>query len=154
MLLLPAPKSVIELVKCSCITGCEKLTCSYQKANLSCTSMCKCDEIDDICSNRQTETQDEDDLDSEDDMWIFRIWWQHTILVFRSYISSTPNEYSSNFTNCMQLPFMIISRFIKHKPANCVCMDYSPKYLALPRFTKVSRCKVLQLNTRVLLTLR
>ena len=38
----PAPKGVIELVKCACKSGQCGMGCSCIKNNLPCTSMCKC----------------------------------------------------------------------------------------------------------------
>ena len=61
---LPAPKVIMELVKCGCKKSCAKSSCSCQKNNLVCTPLCKC--ID--CENSSDYfVQDEiDDPDLED----------------------------------------------------------------------------------------
>ena len=46
----PAPKAVLELVKCGCKTGCERATCSCFKNNIPCTTLCQCSEA---CTNHQ-----------------------------------------------------------------------------------------------------
>ena len=38
----PAPKAILELVKCGCKMGCLTSKCSCQKNDLNCTAMCKC----------------------------------------------------------------------------------------------------------------
>ena len=42
---LPAPKAVLELVKCGCKYKCTG-SCSCQKNNLPCTALCKCSDCD------------------------------------------------------------------------------------------------------------
>ena len=41
-LLGPAPKEVLELVKCACKAGCKEGKCSCVKNGLNCTPLCKC----------------------------------------------------------------------------------------------------------------
>ena len=43
----PAPDGILENVQCSCKKGCNSNRCSCRKANLQCTSLCKCNS----CSN-------------------------------------------------------------------------------------------------------
>ena len=53
---LPAPQSILELVKCR--------SCSCRKHDLRCTDMCSlCDET---CENRNLNVMTEDDDDDED----------------------------------------------------------------------------------------
>ena len=40
-LALPAPKAILELIKCGCKAGC-KGRCSYSINSLPCTPLCKC----------------------------------------------------------------------------------------------------------------
>ena len=58
---LPAPTDFIELIMCSCKTGCSSGRCTCKKNNLSCTEMCKgsdacvnsdCNEKEDIYENQ------------------------------------------------------------------------------------------------------
>ncbi|KAL8594948.1 hypothetical protein ACOMHN_038745 [Nucella lapillus] len=39
---LPAPPSVLNLVSCSCKTGCSSAQCTCTKMSLTCTVFCKC----------------------------------------------------------------------------------------------------------------
>lgn len=63
---LPAPKAVMELVKCGCKTNCKYINCSCKKNNLVCTPLCGC--ID--CANWQDynvlDTTDECSLQDPD----------------------------------------------------------------------------------------
>lgn len=59
---LPAPKAIIEMVRCQCKTECSSARCSCRAKNLPCTNLCQCG----------TECQNNEDLqgvmyDSEDD---------------------------------------------------------------------------------------
>ena len=49
-LLPPAPKSILELIKCGCGGICESKYCTCWKNQLPCTSLCKCSED---CTNDQ-----------------------------------------------------------------------------------------------------
>ena len=51
---LPAPKAVIELVKCGCQKGGCTGNCSCNKNHVPCTPMCKCSA--DICDNASSNT--------------------------------------------------------------------------------------------------
>jgi len=57
----PAPKAVLELVKCGCQGNCDSANCSCLKNGLSCTALCKCSD----CSNVQKLSlcEDIDDTD-------------------------------------------------------------------------------------------
>jgi len=48
-LMEPAPKAVLELVKCGCQGNCDSANCSCLRNGLSCTALCKCTD----CSNVQ-----------------------------------------------------------------------------------------------------
>lgn len=65
--ILPAPQSIIELVRCQCKTNCSSQRCSCRRHNLSCTDLCLCgtDCENDVDSNAMTVT---DDSHSDDDM--------------------------------------------------------------------------------------
>ena len=45
----PAPKAVLELIKCGCKAACTKSNCSCNRNNLPCTPLCKCHNSS--CSN-------------------------------------------------------------------------------------------------------
>ena len=54
-LLLPAPKAIIELVKCGCHGDCSSNRCSCKNEGLPCTSLCKCYDCANIFDYRSTE---------------------------------------------------------------------------------------------------
>ena len=63
--LTPAPDAVIQLVRCGCPKSkCSSNRCSCRKANLNCTDLCSCFDVDDMSENKLEE--DEYDDDSED----------------------------------------------------------------------------------------
>lgn len=50
---LPAvPESCLEVVSCSCTTGCQNLRCKCRKSKLMCTGACKCAQTPDSCMNK------------------------------------------------------------------------------------------------------
>ena len=61
---LPAPTGLIELVMCSCKTGCSSGRCTCKKNNLLCTEMCKCS---DACENSNC-NEKEDIYESQDEI--------------------------------------------------------------------------------------
>ena len=61
---LPAPKAVLELIKCSCKTGCKSGKCSCSKNDLPCSPQCKC--YWDDCENQVKEVIDVDDEDDSE----------------------------------------------------------------------------------------
>ena len=64
---LPAPKAVIELVKCGCKTGGCVENCSCWRNKVPCTPMCKCNP--DLCDNSSTSSNrnTEDGSSDEED---------------------------------------------------------------------------------------
>ena len=63
--LTPAPDAVVQLVRCGCTKSkCSSNRCSCRKANLNCTDLCSCFDVDDMTENKLEE--DEYDDDSED----------------------------------------------------------------------------------------
>ena len=60
---LPAPKAVLELVKCGCKSGCGG-RCSWSNNMLPCTPLCKCYGGD--CLNQMREEIEESD---EEEVW-------------------------------------------------------------------------------------
>lgn len=62
----PAPKAVLELIKCNCKGSCITMSCSCKKHSLKCTDMCGCCETK--CENRNAEeiTVAIEDSDDED----------------------------------------------------------------------------------------
>ena len=64
----PAPRAVIELVKCGCHTSCRG-NCSCAKNKLSCTALCKCYTTGcNIFSDYKVqENEDDDDNDGDED---------------------------------------------------------------------------------------
>jgi len=64
----PAPKAIIELVKCCCSKDrCSTNRCQCRKAELTCTELCSCSETDDLCENIQDEDLDDFEEECEDD---------------------------------------------------------------------------------------
>ena len=61
---LPAPLSVIDLVKCDCKKGCTK-RCSYRKNELSCTEICGCTDTE--CLNPFNSAVNKEDVDVNND---------------------------------------------------------------------------------------
>ena len=59
----PAPDGILENVQCACKTGCMSNKCSCRKANLRCTSVCRCNQ----CSNGALENEDGDGSDNVPD---------------------------------------------------------------------------------------
>ena len=68
---LPAPQSVLQLVKCSCSKSrCQSAKCSCQKAGLNCTDICGCSNAGDICENQMRDAQNEEEKEEEfEDMY-------------------------------------------------------------------------------------
>ena len=67
-LLPPAPKAVLELVRCNCVKEmCRTARCSCKRANVVCTEMCICEASDEICENTEpTAASDSDDSDYDE----------------------------------------------------------------------------------------
>ena len=64
-----APKSVLVLVKCSCIKGQCAVNCKCKKKqSLRCTKLCKCGGDEDICKNGEIEDDETCQWDSEDEL--------------------------------------------------------------------------------------
>ena len=61
-LTLPAPRTVLELTKCACRSGCRG-RCSCSKNDIPCTPLCKCYDVE--CSN--TIKNDGHNVDDDDD---------------------------------------------------------------------------------------
>ena len=62
---LPAPQSILELVKCRCKRNCTSKTCSCRKHDLRCTDMCSlCDET---CENRNLNVMTKDNGEDNDE---------------------------------------------------------------------------------------
>ena len=72
-LLLPAPKSVIQLIQCGCKVGCIPSYCACAKERLPCTLICKC--YNTMCQNPHTrhdlrlggDANESNDYDDEDE---------------------------------------------------------------------------------------
>ena len=60
----PAPKAVLQLIKCGCKGKCITMSCSCRKHSLKCTDMCTSCHLN--CENRNTDTTENDDSDDED----------------------------------------------------------------------------------------
>ena len=68
-LLLPAPKAVLELVKCGCRISCRG-NCSCLRHNLPCTPLCKCYSSGcEIYSDKTKEREHNEDEDGEDELF-------------------------------------------------------------------------------------
>jgi len=60
--LLPAPQTLLSVVRCNCKTGCENSRCSCKKNGLACTFACgECQGIN--CLNRDNEIVEDEELD-------------------------------------------------------------------------------------------
>jgi hypothetical protein len=65
---LPAPQAVIQLVKCGCSkTKCDTARCSCRKAELFCSDICSCSDIDDSCENVERDIPESDESDADFD---------------------------------------------------------------------------------------
>lgn len=61
---LPAPESILELVKCQCRGDCQSRQCSCKRNSLPCSPICKCKEN---CRNCPARPDQFDDLSSDSD---------------------------------------------------------------------------------------
>jgi hypothetical protein len=79
MTLPPAPDSLLEIVKCTCKTGCNTQRCSCLKAQLKCGDLCSCEtctnivavDEDIILTENDDDLFDNNDDDSDDDELLF-----------------------------------------------------------------------------------
>ena len=62
---LPAPKAILELVRCSCKGNCVTLSCSCKKHNLNCTDTCIA--CENTCENRNEFSNNDGDEDKSND---------------------------------------------------------------------------------------
>ena len=102
-LILPAPASIIELVKCSCKGECLKKGCSCNKNNLLCSPMCKCK---DLCKNKPPRTDDYD-------------------LSMTNYQVMMKNSENIHVPWCVYHYFMIVLFTITKSILNAVQLDFS-----------------------------
>jgi hypothetical protein len=63
---LPAPESVLHIVKCGCGTKCQTGRCSCRRAGLNCTYICSCADDDELCDNVEQLAIESDDTDDEE----------------------------------------------------------------------------------------
>lgn len=64
---LPAPKSVINLVKCNCSKSrCQTARCTCRFAGLFCTDMCGCSNMEDNCDNWSAVHDEDEELEELD----------------------------------------------------------------------------------------
>jgi len=61
---LPAPKAIIEMVRCQCKTDCSSQRCSCCAKNLTCTHLCMCSTS---CENDEDSNIERQDRDSDND---------------------------------------------------------------------------------------
>ena len=67
---LPAPKAVVQLVKCGCVKGCMR-GCSCSRNKLPCTELCKC--YGDECYNEnisENHSSTNDNVDEQEDDYL------------------------------------------------------------------------------------
>jgi hypothetical protein len=65
---LPAPESVLHLVKCGCKKQCRTERCSCRKAGLSCSDICGClEDGENPCENSELISEEYDSTDVDDD---------------------------------------------------------------------------------------
>eukprot|EP00794_Sanderia_malayensis_P001844 gene1844-2077_t len=62
----PAPDGILENVQCSCKKGCSTNRCSCQKANLQCTSLCRCSSCSNIVVSQDGVTESDTESDNMD----------------------------------------------------------------------------------------
>ena len=65
----PAPKAVLELIKCNCKTECKTLPCGCRKNGLPCTNLCgckDCENVPEFIPNYFLSDDDDDDDDYDD----------------------------------------------------------------------------------------
>ena len=62
--ILPAPKAIIEMIRCQCKTECSSQRCSCRAKNLTCTDLCMCSTS---CENDEDSNIERHDHDSDDD---------------------------------------------------------------------------------------
>ena len=63
----PAPDGILQNIECSCKKGCASNRCACVKANLSCTSLCKCIDCINGKENRDELSDSEEDSEGEED---------------------------------------------------------------------------------------
>ncbi|KAG1680475.1 hypothetical protein GQR58_012395 [Nymphon striatum] len=61
----PAPKAVLQLIKCGCSGKCTTMICSCRKHSLKCTDMCASCEIK--CENRNNDSSSTENNDSDEE---------------------------------------------------------------------------------------
>ena len=64
---LPAPKAIVELVRCQCKADCSSARCSCRTKNLTCTDLCQCGSQCQNDEDSQNNTHISDDEDEDDD---------------------------------------------------------------------------------------
>ena len=64
----PAPKALLELIKCGCKGKCEKRQCSFVQSNLNCILACLCGDCHNQDGNTDKAVDDEigDEINSDD----------------------------------------------------------------------------------------
>ena len=64
---LPAPESVLHLVKCGCKKRCRSGRCSCRKAGLNCSDICDCTgDGEGACENSEQLAPEGDEVDDDD----------------------------------------------------------------------------------------
>jgi len=68
---LPAPKAIVEMVRCQCKADCSSARCSCRTKNLTCTDLCQCGsqcQNDEDSQNNAHLSDDEDEDDDDEDI--------------------------------------------------------------------------------------
>ena len=68
---LPAPKAIVEIVRCQCKADCSSAICSFRTKNLACTDLCQCGsqcQNDEDSQNNAHLSDDEDEDDDDEDI--------------------------------------------------------------------------------------
>ena len=95
-LLKPAPKAILELVRCKCVAGRCSRGCSCSNNGQSCTDMCRCEGNQDKCDNAEgdshsatgidgMESSDEDDDDVVEYVFPYQSTCTDTLLAYSAY---------------------------------------------------------------------
>ena len=68
---LPAPKAIVEMIRCQCIADCCSARCSCRTKNLTCKDLCQCGsqcQNDEDSQNNTHLSDDEDEDDKDEDI--------------------------------------------------------------------------------------
>ena len=111
-LLKPAPKAILELVRCKCVAGRCSRGCSCSSNGQSCTDTCRCEGNEDKCDNpnadsysaaqvESIESSDEDDDDVVQYVFPYQTSCSDTLLAYTAY--DIQEEEADNLVDLTEL---------------------------------------------------